>query len=97
MSTIHLVSAFVDYEGSWPIRAFEDVEAAKDFADSCRAHMAKRPTWVGENATEEEVAHWSKLDDAWRESSPAGEGSCSVDGFRVDEIPFASGAEGNGD
>lgn len=89
MSTIYLVMAAWNYEGSAPVRGFTSRERAESLAAQCREHQAIKPPCPDAIDTPENDAEWEAwypLNEKWCAEHPAGEGSASADNFIVIEL-----------
>ncbi len=89
MSTIFLVLACVDYEGSSPVKAFRKKHAAEAFAHRCKEpRFLELPPRVvidaPENDREWELFFAAKRE--WEASHPAGAIHCHADNFVVSEL-----------
>lgn len=89
MSTIFLVEACVDYEGSSPVKAFRKKQAAEAFAHRCKEHrVLELPPRVVID-TPENYREWEEYWGAakvWEDSHPAGPIHCHADNFVVSEL-----------
>jgi hypothetical protein len=89
MNAVFVVVAGVDYEGSTPIRAFDEKYPAAQFAVECREYEGTRPPFPkGVHIDRAEIDTWSVADKAWRAAHPGGENGEGSDYFTVIEVPF---------
>lgn len=95
-TTVFLVVANYDYQGSSAVRAFLDKKAAEAFAALCHEYGQKKPEAPPvEDTPENDAEHetWLGKDEEWRKGHPAGEDHSSADSFLVMEIPLVVNAE----
>jgi hypothetical protein len=88
---VYLVMACMDYEGSSPVRAFLEREAADRFAAECTAHQEAAPKCPGVN---DDDALWDVFyadSERWRASHPAKD-NYGADSYRVREVPLSVAA-----
>jgi hypothetical protein len=89
-TTIYVVQAVVEYEGSRDVCAFRDKPAAQAFCDQCNEHHRNAPTYP--NDTTDDAA-WEQAEvasDEWRSLHPAKEFGEFYPGcdFQVIELPL---------
>lgn len=70
--TIFIVMADTMYEGSDPVRGFDDKADAEAFAQRCRDHEAKHRNSPHLDAPEIEWEKWQRHDRSWAARHPAG-------------------------
>ena len=89
MNAVFVVVAGVDYEGSTPIRAFDEKYSADKFAIACREYEDTRPSCPQYAYSDTaEINAWMAADKAWEKTHPGGENGCGSDYFSVIEVPF---------
>lgn len=91
MSTIFLVMAATDYEGSTPVRAYTEAVDAERFAQECRDYDA---TYVGcpeQGASDKEWDRWQRKERKWQAAHPASTRS-RYDSYFVSEIDLHQGS-----
>jgi hypothetical protein len=86
MSAIFFVEAGVDYEGSTPVRAFDNKDDAEAFAERCREHHKARPAFPAV-LNEASAETRRNAESAWATAHPGGDVG-SPDYFKVIEVPF---------
>jgi hypothetical protein len=91
MSTVHIVVAGVDYEGSSPVKAFTDKIDAEQFKNQCYEYEQTKPAYPADGATPEEGKAWFAAHNAWSAAHPAGDQNSSSDYFSVIEVPLVTG------
>jgi hypothetical protein len=70
MSTIHLVIECVSYEGCRTIKAFRAQGDAERFAEQCRQHHTKKPTFPSNYEDDGVYAAYEAELAAWRGAHP---------------------------
>lgn len=95
MKNVYVVWACSQYEGSSPIRIYEDEAGAKAFEAECEVHRSKQPSYPALDCSDEEHEQWIKLRSAWDEAAPPD--FLSYDnGFMVSVMPLhcSGGSDG---
>ncbi|MBV2205577.1 MAG: hypothetical protein KUL87_09150 [Pseudomonas sp.] len=83
-TTIYVVMARYDYEGSQAIKAFSSEDSAHELKQRCEEYSKTRP------ATPIDSEDWYEQLVSWEKQHPAGELDSSADGYWVREMTLVS-------